>query len=291
MTQYECLEQLADQYNILINTQVMREDDPLDGLFVSLKDGGSMILINRHRTLAQRTAALAEELGHYFRSVGDLRDLSDIAAAKSELSGQAWSYDWLLPPPVLEAAIKNGEGASWAVAEEVNLPEDFVQEASRYHLRRCRPKEKSSPQAVQEIVRRREARLAWQTARESASKQPAQPAAPRKRQNSAPKEAAKEKPGISLGFGEDYRARAHELFGLAPDDRRWDAIIMAMLITGCRDRAQKKLVNTYSFYFPPVVVRGGRIYHTRLKYTPCPATQRRRLERFGYYGQAVNRTS
>lgn len=138
MTHYEHLEQLAHSCGVRINLSILREEDALDGLYVALRDGGCLILINRHRTQAERTAALAEELGHYFKSVGDLRDLRDIAAAKSENMGRAWSYEQLLPFDSLDHQLKNGHGSPWELADAVNLPQGFVQEAISFYSHRPR---------------------------------------------------------------------------------------------------------------------------------------------------------
>lgn len=136
MTRYEHLEQLSATHGIRIDLRILREDDACDGLFVALKDGSSLILINRHRALAQRTAALAEELGHYFRSVGDLRDLNDIVAAKSEALAHSWGIEQLLPQPALQNYLENSNGTAWEVAEAADLPEHFVREAATYHARK-----------------------------------------------------------------------------------------------------------------------------------------------------------
>lgn len=145
MTPYEHLEQLAASHGLLIDTDLLREDDPLDGYIVSLRDGSTLLLINRHRPLAARTAALAEELGHYFRSIGDLRNLRDIAAAKSERLAHVWSVEALLPLEELQAHFARGNGTSWEIAEEVELPLDFVQEAVAIHGQRANKREKAPP--------------------------------------------------------------------------------------------------------------------------------------------------
>ena len=154
MTRYEHLEQLADSHDIRIDLYILQEDDACDGLFVALKDGSSLILINRHRALAQRTAALAEELGHYFRSVGDLRDLNDIVAAKSEALAHSWSIDQLLPQPELQTYLEKGNGTAWEVAEAADLPEHFVREAATYHARKKSQHITMSdlPEELQELI-------------------------------------------------------------------------------------------------------------------------------------------
>lgn len=119
MTNFESLEQLAYSYGVCVNQSILREEDALDGLYVALPDGSCLILINRHRTLAERTAALAEELGHHFKSIGDLRDTRDTAAAKSENLGRAWSYEQLLPFDILAHQIKSGHVNPWELADAV----------------------------------------------------------------------------------------------------------------------------------------------------------------------------
>jgi hypothetical protein len=165
MIRYERLEQLAASNGVGIDDHILREDDVYNGLIVGLMDGSHLILINRHRPLSVRIAALAEELGHYFRSVGDLRDLSDIAAAKSEALAHAWSIERLLPQPALQTQLENGNGTAWELAEATGLPEPFIREAATYHARRQprRVSMKALPDDLQESIRLAVVRAASKT--------------------------------------------------------------------------------------------------------------------------------
>lgn len=135
MTTYEHLEQFATNLGIIICTDYLRNDDPVDGMYIGFDGFGYVIFINRHRSQARRTVALAEELGHHFQSTGDIAALNSIQARKQELLGRRWSYDQLLPPDTALEYLKKG-GTPWDLAEDTNLPDDFVDEALRHHLRR-----------------------------------------------------------------------------------------------------------------------------------------------------------
>lgn len=164
MTRYEELEQLAASCSIKIHLGILREDDALDGYYIALRDGSCLILINRHRPLAQRTAALAEELGHHFKSIGDLRDLRDIAAAKSERLAHDWSIESLLPMPALESQLQQGNGTVWELAEACDLPAEFIREAAAYHSRK-QPRRitvKDLPPQLQKLIKTRAEREAPQ---------------------------------------------------------------------------------------------------------------------------------
>jgi len=209
MTQYEHLEQLAHSHGVLINLLILQEDDPLDGYYISMPDGCSVVLINRHRDLAHRTAALAEELGHHFRSVGDLRSLASVENRKSELAGHAWGIDALLPLPELETQLQNGNGTAWELAEACDLPPEFIEEAASFRLKR-QPRlvsAKRLPEEAQQLIRKR----AW----------PSIPPAP-------PAPVPPPKPRVSV---DDIRPlawlRAVNLLGYRPKPAEWRAISFA----------------------------------------------------------------
>ena len=44
-------------------------------------------------TTAQKTCVLAEELGHYYTSVGDILDQTDIQNRKQEFRARMWAYN------------------------------------------------------------------------------------------------------------------------------------------------------------------------------------------------------
>lgn len=264
MTPYEHLEQLASSHGVLIDTAFMEADDGSDGYYIGFDGFGHVIFINRHRTMAQRTAALAEELGHFFRSTGDISQLRDFYARRQELLGRAWSYDHLLPPEQALHHLQNGNGTAWELAEEADLPEPFVQEAVAYHARKGRvTARKPHPPEVQEQLRRRIEREVVQRLTPQAES-PA-PAPPRRKYTPPPKKRVRRKPaeqGPTLTL-QDVRPKyiplaARRLFGMDPADKRWDAILYAMVLTTAVT-AQPTPVTTRTYYFPPVQVRAGTL--------------------------------
>ena len=72
-----------------------------------------------------------------------------------------------------------------------------------------------------------------------------------------PKNVSSEK--SSLQISDNLRQEAHRLFDLEPNDLRWDAIIYAMLVTGCHEIEPTKRVNR-TYYFKPVKVKKGVMY-------------------------------
>ena len=90
MTYENLLQEAADE-----NVYVI-EDAP----FQSLADGlirNDVIGINRTvRQSTKRACVLAEELGHYHTTVGDIIDQSSDANRKQELRARLWSYNKLI---------------------------------------------------------------------------------------------------------------------------------------------------------------------------------------------------
>lgn len=274
MTRYEELEQLAHSCGIRIHLGILREEDMLDGLYVAMNDGTCGVLINRHRTLAQRTAALVEELGHHFRSVGDLRSLATVQARKSELAGHAWGIETLLPPAVLRARLEDAP-APWELAEETGLPVDFVIEAADYCLRRpARPAAECSTVWSISAVR---PSYPQQSAPPTdtvcpmfvvmpCTSLPAEPG-----DLSVPTgDHAPAMPSYSEQFAAIYR-RGESLYGLKPDDRLWDVLFGLWFDRDLADRyeglsahvlrkySKLKLFNMVNRIFRDYFVSIGRI--------------------------------
>ena len=59
----EALEQEAADQGILLDETILKANTPLDGLYIAWGPQEAIILLNGHRPLSIRVAALAEELG------------------------------------------------------------------------------------------------------------------------------------------------------------------------------------------------------------------------------------
>ena len=80
-------------------------------------------------TTAQKTCVLAEELGHYYTSVGDILDQTDIQNRKQEFRARMWAYNEIVGLMGIVDAYKNGCRNSYEVAKYLNVTEEFLNDA------------------------------------------------------------------------------------------------------------------------------------------------------------------
>lgn len=88
--------------------------------------------------------------------------------------------------------------------------------------------------------------------------------------------------GISLTISDTLREDAHRHFGITPNDLRWDAILYAMLLTGCQEMQPSKRISR-TYYFPPVCVSKSKMYQMEGNTVLKPDEQRRFLYPFNRY--------
>lgn len=137
LTSFEQLEEEAREQGIAVDETVLQAGDPLDGLCLQRDEADQpLILLNRHRPASARTVALAEELGHYHRSAGDIVDQSQVAHRKSENAGRAWAYERLVPAETIREYLRKGYFCFQEIAEELNVTPDFLLESMAYYQRK-----------------------------------------------------------------------------------------------------------------------------------------------------------
>ena len=84
-------------------------------------------------TTTEKKCVLAEELGHYHTSDGNLIDLKSIQNRKQEVRARKWSYEKLIP---LKSIIKASFGCCanlYELAEYLDVTEQFLKEALTYY--------------------------------------------------------------------------------------------------------------------------------------------------------------
>ena len=108
----------------------------VDGLLVKEKplvayDGlifGDKIAIKKDMTTAKKACVLAEELGHYHTTVGNILDQSNIDNQKQEFRARIWAFEKILSiDKILEAASK-GHTEPHTMAEYLDVDEEFLRE-------------------------------------------------------------------------------------------------------------------------------------------------------------------
>ena len=107
-----------------------------DGLIVKEKplvvyDGlifGDKIGIKKDMTTAKKACVLAEELGHYHTTVGNILDQSNLENQKQEFRARIWAFEKILSiEKILEAASK-GHTEPHTMAEYLDVDEEFLRE-------------------------------------------------------------------------------------------------------------------------------------------------------------------
>lgn len=89
---------------------------------------GNTIYINNRATSTEKKCVLAEELGHYHLTIGDITDLKDINNRKQELKARRYGYKLLIEPVDIVHAMKQGCNNRYELAEFLNISEEFLEE-------------------------------------------------------------------------------------------------------------------------------------------------------------------
>lgn len=122
MTKHEQL--MAEYDNLFIEERHMIND----GLYA---DG--CIWLNKDMPASKKLAVLAEEIGHYETTAGDILDQGSTANRKQELTARKWAYEKIVPVDKIVAAIDSGYDEVWSLAEQFDVDEDFMREALKHY--------------------------------------------------------------------------------------------------------------------------------------------------------------
>lgn len=120
---YEELLDAADGLGLIAKEKDLRANDG--------RIKGNRIAIRRDITYTRKACVLAEELGHYFTSAGDITDLSDADSRKQERRAHIWAHDVQIGLDGIIAAEAAGCRNLYETADFLGVPEDFLAEAIR----------------------------------------------------------------------------------------------------------------------------------------------------------------
>lgn len=88
------------------------------------------IAINKNiKTAAEKADVLAEELGHYHTTVGDIIDMSDTRNRKQERQARLWSYNKRIGLSGIISAFEHGCLNRYEMADYLNVSEKYLQDA------------------------------------------------------------------------------------------------------------------------------------------------------------------
>lgn len=94
---------------------------------------GHKVAIRRDLSLASKLCALAEEMGHYYKNVGDILDQSDVSNRKQEYRARLWAYDKIIGLEGIIRAYKAGCTNRYEMSELLDVPEPFLSEALKVY--------------------------------------------------------------------------------------------------------------------------------------------------------------
>ena len=124
---YEQLLTAADQEGLLVKEQPLTEHDGLIR--------GSRIAIRKDiETQAEKSCVLAEEIGHYHTSSGNILDQSKAESRKQEYRARLYGYNLKIGLTGLISAYEAGCRNLYEMAEYLNATEEYLKEAIQcYH--------------------------------------------------------------------------------------------------------------------------------------------------------------
>lgn len=111
-----------------------------NAIFESSADGlinNDVIGINAEiRSSNERACILAEELGHYYTSVGNILDQSESSNRKQECRARMWAYNKMIGLVGLIDCFEAGCRNRYEFAEHLGVTEEFLEQAVEAYRKR-----------------------------------------------------------------------------------------------------------------------------------------------------------
>lgn len=124
---YEILINEANSQNVEVYVHYM--GPKIRGLY-----GDNVIWLNRGLSpYTDKVCVLAEEIGHYHTSCGDILDHKKIANVKQEKRARNWAYERLIPLKSFVVASKEGISNRYELAEFLDVTEEFLEQAMAHY--------------------------------------------------------------------------------------------------------------------------------------------------------------
>ena len=124
MTILEKIEHEAEIENVEV-IKYPFTSDRIKGLYAD----GTIALNNKIETSNEKTCILAEELGHFHTTTGDILDQSSYSNRKQEFQARLWAYNKLIGLRGIIDSYCSGCRNTYEMAENLNVTEEFLLEA------------------------------------------------------------------------------------------------------------------------------------------------------------------
>lgn len=127
MTKYEELLNSAHLKGIDVYELDLGVDSPCG------KCVANSIVINNRVSEDEKLCVLAEELGHYKLTVGNITDLKNISNRKQEIKARRWGYEKIVGIMQIIEAFEKGARSKYELADCLNVSEYFLEDAILYY--------------------------------------------------------------------------------------------------------------------------------------------------------------
>lgn len=94
---------------------------------------GKDIYLRKDMNTTEKACVLAEELGHYYTSVGNIIDMDSSSNRKQERQARLWAYNKQIGLKGLISAYEHGCTASHEIAEYLDVTEEALQECIEFY--------------------------------------------------------------------------------------------------------------------------------------------------------------
>lgn len=125
MNTYEKLLETAESNNITVLEKYDLSDTRIRGLYCD----GTIALDKDIESNVEKGCILAEELGHYYTSSGNILNLTSATNRKQEYKARLWAYNEQIGLHGILSSYKAGCQNTHEMAEHLDVTEDFLLEA------------------------------------------------------------------------------------------------------------------------------------------------------------------
>lgn len=106
---------------------------PLTGNIKGLYCSGTIAVDSNIETAAEKSCVLSEEMGHHYKTCGNIMDLDDIRNLKQEKIARNWAYEKLVPIYSFIEAFNLGIKSRHEIADHLNITEEFLDNAIKHY--------------------------------------------------------------------------------------------------------------------------------------------------------------
>lgn len=92
-----------------------------------------VIFINESSSPTIKYCILLEEIGHYFKTAGDITDLTKSENVKQELIARGWAFKKAISPKAILNALLKKPDNLYELSESLGVSEKFLLEALNYY--------------------------------------------------------------------------------------------------------------------------------------------------------------